>query len=188
MSTLPLKPDICERDWGDCWLKKRRCYPLGCLQRQGVRGKNFAASEISTCSFSTARPIQKSLNGRDRKKAAEGEHAWTVGPAVAWLDGPVCRPRNRHVRRDEKQSRRFPHLGRRLCYAVANFKLFARRFAHLVHETKLTSLVVALDKKSFFNRRGVLQTNLAPASAGIFCLRHSRGAPRNFATHQKLIR
>ena len=68
----------------------------------------------------------KNLNGRDRKKAAEGEHAWTVGPAVAWLDGPVCRPRNRHVRRDEKQSRRFPHLGRRLRYAVANFKLFAR--------------------------------------------------------------
>ena len=34
----------------------------------------------------------KNLNDRDRKKAAEGEHAWTVGPAVAWLDGPVCRP------------------------------------------------------------------------------------------------
>src|SRR6516164_45053 len=68
------------------------------------------------------------------------------------------------------------------------FQIACTRFAHLVHETKLTSLVVALDEKSFFNRRGVLQTNLAPASAGIFCLRHSRGAPRNFATHQKLIR
>ena len=46
------------------------------------------------------------------------------------------------------------------------FQIVCTRFAHLVHETKLTSLVVALDEKSFFNRRGVLQTNLAPASAG----------------------
>src|SRR6516164_3820473 len=126
MSTLPLKPDICERDWGDCWLKKRRCYPLGCLQRQGVRGKKFRRVRDFDVFVLYSAADTKNLNGRDRKKAAEGEHAWTVGPAVAWLDGPVCRPRNRHVRRDEKQSRRFPHLGRRLRYAVANFKLFAR--------------------------------------------------------------
>ena len=43
------------------------------------------------------------------------------------------------------------------------FQIACTRFAHLVHETKLTSLVVALDEKSFFNRRGVLQTNLAPS-------------------------
>src|SRR6516164_3888818 len=126
MSTLPLKPDICERDWGDCWLKKRRCYPLGCLQRQGVRGKKFRRVRDFDVFVLYSAADTKNLNGRNRKKAAEGEHAWTVGPTVALARRLCMWTRSRHVRLDENQSRRFPHLGRRLCYAVANFKLLAR--------------------------------------------------------------
>src|SRR6516162_8709282 len=106
------------------------------VKRERERGKKFRHVRDFDVFVLYSAADTKNLNGRDRKKAAEGEHAWTVGPTVALARRLCMSTRNRHVRRDEKQSRRFPHLGRRLCYAVANFKLFARRFAHLVHETK----------------------------------------------------
>ena len=66
--------------------------PARLLQRQGVRGKKFRRVRDFDVFVLYSAADTKNLNGRDRKKAAEGEHAWTVGPAVAWLDGPVCRP------------------------------------------------------------------------------------------------
>ena len=48
MSTLPLKPDICERDWGDCWLKKTALLPArlptearGAEEKISPRSRNF---------------------------------------------------------------------------------------------------------------------------------------------------
>jgi hypothetical protein len=122
----------------------------------------------------------KNLNGRDRKKAAEGEHAWTSdlqshGSTALYVDPEsACK-----AGRKAKPSVSSPGPAALLC--CRKFQIVCTCFAHLVHETKLTSLVVALDEKSFFNRRGLLQTNLARASAGVF-------VSATLAAHQKISR
>jgi hypothetical protein len=107
------------------WLRWNAIAPTGPAEPRGAGGGNFAPPEILRCLFPTAQPIQKNSKDGGRKKATAGEHACPVGSTVALVRRPNMSTRKSACRAGRKQSRRFPHLDRRLCYVPANFKLFA---------------------------------------------------------------
>jgi hypothetical protein len=99
--------------------------PTGPTSPRGCRGRKFRPVVNFEVSIPYSAADAKNSKDGGRKKAAAGEHACPVGSTVALVRRPNRSTRKSACGAGRKQSRRFPHLGRRLCYVPANFKLFA---------------------------------------------------------------
>jgi hypothetical protein len=97
----------------------------GSYRAKRYRGRKFCLGGDFEVSIPYSAADTKKLKGRWPQKSHYGRTRLSSRIYSRLVRRPNMSTRKSACRAGRKQSRRFPHLGRRLCYVPANFKLFA---------------------------------------------------------------